>query len=468
MNAGRTYNFYEYENQVDNYQQDHYQLILAQDIGDKLTLNAALFYTQGEGFFEEFMENDKLENYSMENVEIGNEVIERTNLIRRRWLDNDYYGFNYSLDYNPSKKTSMILGGGYYMYDGDHFGEVIWAQFASNSDIRERYYDNIGEKNDFNSFFKIQHQLTDRLNVFGDVQFRRVTYFTQGTDNGPRDILAEDNFNFLNPKFGATFDISESVSTYASFSIGNREPTRSDFIDAPADRPPKHETLRNIEAGIKKTGRNYSLQANYYLMDYKDQLVLTGEINDVGANVRTNVDNSYRTGVELMAALIPSDRWEIMGNITLSRNRIRSFNEIIYEYFTGSDEVNVINNNYKDVDISFSPDVIGGSTISYKPTQNLSLTLLSKYVGSQFLDNTGNEARQIDSYFVNDFRLIYQTRLNFLKALTVSMLVNNIFDVEFEANGYTFGYIQDGETVRENFFYPQAGTNFLMALSLKF
>ena len=146
LNAGRTYNFYEYENQVDNYQQDHYQLILAQDIGDKLTLNAALFYTQGEGFFEEFMENDKLENYGLEDVEIGNEVIERTNLIRRRWLDNDYYGFNYSLDYNPSKKTSMILGGGYYMYDGDHFGEVIWAQFASNSDIRERYYDNIGKK----------------------------------------------------------------------------------------------------------------------------------------------------------------------------------------------------------------------------------------------------------------------------------------------------------------------------------
>ena len=471
LNSGRTYNFYEYDNQVDNYQQDHYQLILAQDIGDKLTLNAALFYTQGRGFFEEFRENDPLAHYGLQSVEIGNEVIDTTDFIRRRWLDNDYYGFNYSLDFNPSEKTTMILGGGYYMYDGDHFGEVIWARFASNSDIRERYYDNIGEKNDFNSFLKVQHQLTDRLNVFGDMQFRRVTYFTQGTNgtnNGPRDILADDTFNFLNPKFGATFDINASVSTYASFSIGNREPTRSDFIDAPAGRVPKHETLRNIEAGIKKTGRKYSLQANYYLMDYKDQLVLTGEINDVGANVRTNVDNSYRTGIELMAGFAPSDRWELMGNVTFSRNRIRSFNEIVYESFTGSDDVNVITNNYKDVDISFSPDVIGGSTISYKPTQDLSLTLLSKYVGNQFLDNTGNEARQLDGYFVNDFRLIYETQLSFLKSLTVSMLVNNIFDVEFEANGYTFGYVRDGQAVRENFFFPQAGTNFLMALSLKF
>ena len=462
LNSGRNYNFYEYENQVDNYRQDHYQLILAQDINEQLTLNAALFYTHGEGFFEEFREADSLSNYGLDNVEIGNEVIETTDLIRRRWLDNDYYGFNYSLNFNPSKKTSLIMGGGYYMYDGDHFGEVIWAQFASNGAIRERYYDNIGEKNDFNTFLKVQHQLTDRLNVFGDMQFRRVTYFTQGTDNGPRNILAEEDFNFFNPKFGATYDINESVSAYASFSIGNREPTRSDFIDALPGREPENETLRNVEAGIKKTGSNYSLQANYYLMDYKNQLVLTGEVNDVGANVRTNVDKSYRTGIELMAGFIPSDRWEIAGNLTLSRNKIRNFNEIIYE----GDRA--IINNYRDTDISFSPDVIGGSTVSYKPTQNLSLTFLSKYVGRQFLDNTGNDTRQIDNYFINDFRLIYQARLNFLKSLTISMLVNNIFDVAYEADGYTFGYIADGQAVRENFYYPQAGTNFLVGMSLKF
>ena len=468
LNSGRTYNFYEYENQVDNYQQDHYQLILAQDITPQLTLNAALFYTHGEGFFEEFREGDSFANYSLENIEIGNEVIETTDLIRRRWLDNDYYGMNYSLDFNPSKKTSVILGGGYYLYDGDHFGEIIWAQFTGNSSIRERYYENIGEKRDFNTFVKVQHQLTDRLNVFGDVQFRRVTYFTEGIDNGPRNIFAEDDFNFFNPKFGATYDIDKSTSAYASFSIGNREPTRNDFIDAPAGRTPEHETLRNVEAGIKKTGKTYTLQANYYLMDYKNQLVLTGELNDVGANVRTNVDKSYRTGIELMAGFVPSDRWEIMGNITLSRNKIRNFTEVIYDYGVGFDEFNVINNDYEDVDISFSPNIIGGSTISYKPTQNVSLSLLSKYVGNQFLDNTGNDARRIDDYLINDFRLIYQARLKFLKSLTFSLLVNNIFDVEYEANGYTFGYLGGGQTVRENFFYPQAGTNFLLGLSLKF
>ena len=468
LNSGRTYNFYEYDNQVDNYQQNHYQLILAQDINKQLTLNAAVFYTHGEGFFEEFREGEDLSDYGLDNVEIGNEVIESTDLIRRRWLDNDYYGFNYSLDFHPSKKTSVIMGGGYYIYEGDHFGEVIWSQFASNGSIRERFYDNIGEKNDFNAFLKVQHQLTERLNVFGDMQFRRVTYFTQGTDNDNRDIFADQDFKFFNPKFGANYDINESMSAYASFSIGNREPTRNDFIDAVAGRVPENETLRNIEAGIKKTGRKYSLQANYYLMNYKNQLVLTGEINDVGANVRTNVDKSYRTGIELMAGFMPFDKWEITGNITLSRNKIKRFNEIIYDYGLEFDELNASIINHKGVDISFSPDIIGGSTISYKPTQNVSLSLLSKYVGNQFLDNTGNGARQIDAYFVNDFRLIYQAPIKFMKSMTFSLLVNNIFDVAYEANGYTFGYIGGGQTVRENFYYPQAGTNFLAGLSLKF
>lgn len=468
LNSGRTYNFYEYENEVDNYQQDHYQLILAQDITSQLSLNAAIFYTHGEGFFEQFRNGDDFEDYGLDNVEIGGEVIESTDLIRRRWLDNDYYGISYSLDFNPSKKTNLILGGGFYTYEGDHFGEIVWSQFASNSAIKHRYYDNTGEKDDLNVFFKVHHQLTNRLNVYGDMQFRRVTYAVEGIDNDLRNLLVDTDFNFFNPKVGFTYDINKSITSYASFSIGNREPTRNDFIDAPEGRVPKNETLRNIEAGVKKSGTNYSLQANYFLMDYKNQLVLTGELNDVGTGIRTNVAKSYRTGIELLAGFVPSNKWELMANLTFSRNKIRDFNEIIYDYGPGFDEFNPINNSYEDVDISFSPNMVGGSTISYKPTQNLSLSLLSKYVGSQFLDNTGNKNRQIDAYFINDFRLIYQARPKFLKSLTFSLLVNNIFDVAYEANGYTFGYIGGGQNVRENFYYPQAGTNFLLGASLKF
>ncbi len=468
LNSGRTYNFYQYENEVDDFKQDHYQVILAQDLSPNLTLNTALYYTKGQGFFEQFREDDDLVDYGLDNVVVGNETIESTDLIRRRWLDNDLYGFTYSFDYSPSAKTSLILGGGYSNYTNNHFGEIIWAQFASNAGIRERYYDNDSEKNDFNSFLKIQHQLTDRLNIFGDLQYRRVGYEAKGIDNDLRTLNVDETFNFFNPKFGATYNLSANMDAYASFSIGNREPVRNDFIDSPADRQPEHETLRNVEAGIRKSGKKYSYQVNYYLMDYKNQLVLTGELNDVGSNVRTNAKKSYRTGIEFIGGIKPNEKWELMGNLTLSRNKIRVFDEIIYDYGVAFDEFNVITNNFDDVDISFSPNIIGGASFSYNPMQNLSITLFSKYVGRQFLDNTGNESRQIDDYFINDLRLTYQLRPKFFKSVTFTLLVNNLLDIEYESNGYTFGYLGGGQTIRENFYYPQAGINFLAGLSIKF
>ncbi len=468
LNAGRTYNFYEYENEVDDFKQDHFQVILAQDISENITFNTALYYTKGLGFFEQFREDDDFEDYGLQNVEVGGTTIESTDLIRRRWLDNDLYGLTYSFDYSPSKRIGIILGGGYSNYTNNHFGEVIWAQFASNGNLRDRYYDNDSEKNDFNTFLKVQHQITDRLNIFGDLQFRRVSYKTAGIDNDLRTLDVNESFNFFNPKLGATYKINQTLDAYASYSIGNREPVRNDFIDAPQNQIPEHETLRNVEAGIRKSGKKYSYQINYYLMDYKNQLVLTGELNDVGSNVRTNADKSYRTGVELIGGFKPNEKWELMGNLTFSRNKIRVFNEVIYDYGVAFDEFNVVTNNFEDVDISFSPNVIGGASLSYNPLQSLSITLLSKYVGKQFLDNTGNEARRIDDYLVNDLRLTYQLRPKFFKSVTFTLLVNNILDVEYESNGYTFGYMGGGQNIRENFYYPQAGTNFLAGLSIKF
>ena len=457
-----------YDNEVDDYGQDHYQAIFAHDFNDELTVNFALHYTHGAGFFEQYKVNKKLSDYGLENVAIGNDTIKRSDIIRRRWLDNDFYGFTYSLSYTPSTKTNIILGGAWNTYEGDHFGEVIWAKYASNGNIRHRYYDNVGEKKDFNSFLKVQHQLTDKLSLFADAQFRSITYFTEGVDSDRREIFENVDFNFFNPKVGVVYEYNKNTTAYASFSIGNREPIRSDFIDAPTGKKPLHESLRNLEVGFKKAASNYNFQANYYLMNYKNQLVLTGELNDVGGSVRTNVPKSYRTGVELSLAYKPSKQWDINANATFSSNKIEKFSEILYDYGAAWDEYNVIENKKENVDISFSPNIIAGANISFLPIENLELTLLSKYVGRQYLDNTQNSERQIDAYFVNDVRVIYELKPKFMKALTFSLLVNNIFDVKYASNGYTYGYLGGGDTYRERFYYPQAGTNFLAAVAMRF
>ncbi len=466
--AGQTNDSTFYDNEVDDYGQDHYQAIFAHDFNDQFTINFALHYTHGAGFFEQYKVNKKFSDYGLENVAIGNDTIKQSDIIRRRWLNNDFYGFTYSLNYTPNTNTNIILGGAWNTYEGDHFGEVIWAKYASNGNIRHRYYDNVGEKKDFNSFLKIQHQLTDNLSLFGDAQFRRITYFTEGIDSDRRAIFEDVDFNFFNPKVGVMYNHSKTTSAYASFSIGNREPIRSDFIDAPTDKKPTHESLRNLEVGFKKAASNYNFQANYYWMGYKNQLVLTGELNDVGGSVRTNVPKSYRTGVELSLTYKPSKQWNINANVTFSQNKIEKFSEILYDYGAAWDEYNTLENKKENVDISFSPNIIAGTNISFLPIENLELTLLSKYVGRQYLDNTQNSNRQIDAYFVNDLRVIYEIKPKFMKTLNLSILVNNIFDTKYESNGYTYGYLGGGDTYRERFYYPQAGTNFLVAVSMRF
>ncbi|MEP0986322.1 TonB-dependent receptor [Ekhidna sp.] len=464
--AGRTFNYYLYENEVDNYQQDHYQLHLSHSLSSDWTFNVAGHYTYGRGYFEQFRDDDDFSDYNLNNVTIGDSTITSTDLIRRRWLDNDFYGTTFSLNY-LGKGLDITFGGAWNKYDGDHFGEIIWAQFASNSDIRDRYYDNVGTKTDFNIYLKTNYQLND-LNLFADMQVRKVDYQTVGIDSDLRAINTGDEYTFFNPKVGATYTLNESSNVYASIAIGNREPVRNDFIDAPGGITSTHETLRNLEVGYRKFGQDFSFQANYYLMDYENQLVLTGELNDVGSSVRQNVPNSYRMGVELVGAYQFTDqvRWD--ANLTLSRNKIKNFTEVLYNYGENFDEFNIEETQFTDTDISFSPNVIGGSQLTYSPLEGFEAALLSKYVGKQFLDNTSNDDRSIDAYFVNDVRLSYDFRLKFIKNVNVSLLVNNVMDVEYSSNGYTFGYAGGDFVVRENYFYPQAGRNFLLALNLRF
>jgi len=467
-NSGRTFNYYLYDNEVDDYGQDHYQMHFSTQFNDIWSLTSALHYTKGAGFFEQFREDDDLADYLLDDVTIGGSTITSTDLIRRRWLDNDFYGITYSLNYEKDK-VSATFGGAFNQYDGRHFGEVIWTQYASNGSIRHRYYESRSDKSDFNAFLKMNYQAHERLNLYGDLQVRTVAYSGSGTDNDLRPIDFDNSYSFFNPKFGATYDLNSNANIYGSFAIGNKEPNRSDIIDAAPGIEPMHETLNNIELGYRYASQNMVLQVNYYLMDYKNQLVLTGEVNDVGDGVRTNVADSYRTGIEaqLGLALSRNLRWDV--NATFSTNKIKNFEEVIFDFGENFDEFNEVRTTFEDTDIAFSPNVIFGSQLAFTPATGLELALLSKYVGDQYLDNTSNLGRQIEAFFVNDIRINYTFNAKSFKGINLSLLVNNVLNEQYESNGYTFGYFGGADyEVRENYYYPQAGTNFLLALGLTF
>jgi iron complex outermembrane recepter protein len=466
LSSGRTFNIYTYENQVDNYAQDHYQLHASHRFSESLTANAALHYTYGRGFFEEFRYDDNFEDYGVSNPVIGADTISSTDLVRRRWLDNDFYGITYSINYETEKLNS-ILGGALNEYDGDHFGQITWAQVSSVAKDYQYYFNN-GKKNDFTIYCKNNYRLTEKITGFVDLQYRRVSYTASGKENKQFNFSVNEQFNFFNPKFGLTYEASEEQQWYASYAVGNREPVRDDFINAPAGTEPKPETLRNIEAGWRYRKNNLVLNVNYYLMNYKNQLVPTGELNDVGAIVRTNVDDSYRTGVEMEGSIRLGSRISWNANLTLSQNKIREFKEVIYDYGINFDEYNEVVTTYTNSEISFSPNVIAGSGVFYSPFKNAEVGLLTKYVGKQYLDNTSNSSRIIDSYFTNDLRLAYRVKLLFMKELSVSLLANNIFNTQYSSNGYTYGYLGGTTEYRQNFYYPQAGRNYLLMLTLRF
>ena len=462
LNSGRTFNYYLYDNEIDHYQQDHYQLHFSHQFNPQWSWNTAFHYTYGRGYYEQYKDDEDLADYQINYIPIGAvDTIKNSDIIRRRWLDNDFYGLTYSLDYSGDK-LSAVLGGGYNEYDGDHFGEVIWAQFAGNSAIRDTYYDNVGRKTDFNTFLKANYQFNSGLSVFADAQVRNVQYETYGVDSDLRNIDVNADFTFFNPKVGLSYELNTNARLYGSFAIGNREPVRTDFIDS--DVTPKHETLQDFEFGYRQFGDKLSFSANGYYMNYKNQLVLTGELNDVGSAIRTNVNKSYRMGLELEAKLKIIDRlsWDV--NLALSQNKIDEFTEVLYDYF----DYSVVNNTYQNTDIAFSPNVIAGSRLTYSPFDNFEIQWMSKYVGKQYLDNTSNENRVIEDYFIDDLRISYNFSLKTMKNIGVTVLVNNVFNQEYSSNGYTWGYLYEGWQYQQNNYYPQAGTNFLASLTLRF
>ncbi|SDC71463.1 iron complex outermembrane recepter protein [Algoriphagus faecimaris] len=466
----RTWNYYTYDNETDNYQQDHYQLIYTGQVGSNWKTNLALHYTYGRGYYEQFREDDDFASYNLPDVTIGEEVIASSDIIRRRWLDNDFYGFVGSVNYiSDNGKLDWIIGGGANRYDGGHFGEVIWARFAGNTNIRDRYYDNNAIKDDRNIYTKATYEISPGLNVFGDLQVRGINYSFEGVNDDQRVVNGQENYTFFNPKFGFSYE-KGNRTYYASYAVANREPTRSDFTDNPITEVPRPERLNNIEAGVRARSGDFTYNANFYYMDYKDQLILTGQINNVGAYIRENVASSYRAGIELDGAYQLSPVWTLGGNIAFSQNKIAEFTEYIDDYSVEEFQQEIFT--YTDTDIAFSPNVVGSAIIEFNPTKNLSVNWLSKYVGRQFLDNTSNENRSLDAFFTNDLRISYSAQPRYFKGLEVNLLINNIFNELYEPNGYTFSYFVPGgngrELVTENFYYPQAGTNFLLGVSMKF
>lgn len=467
LKSDRRSNVFTYDDQTDNYQQDHYQLLYSKSFGPKLSANAALHYTKGKGYYEELKEGEDFASYGLDSLFIGTDTIAKTDLIRRRWLNNDFYGATYSLRYQPNSNSDFTLGGAYNEYDGDHFGEVIWAQFASQSKIRQRYYFDNGFKTDFNIYAKASHQI-NKLALFADLQYRNVNYTFLGFDRNLNNVAQEANLNFFNPKIGFTYSLNDQSNFYASYSVANKEPNRNDFTESSPDSRPKAERLNNVEIGYRIKNQRINAGANIYLMNYKDQLVLTGQVNDVGAYVRSNVDKSYRNGIELDASFIVSPKITWALTSAFSQNKVKNFVEFIDQYDANFEYIGQTSNTYSKTDIAFSPNYVGSSTISYQPTKQLELALLSKYVSKQYLDNTSNNSRLLDAFFVNNLRVNYNFKLKGLKSFQVGLLANNIFNELYESNGYTFGYVFDGSLITNNFYYPQAETNFLISVNLKF
>jgi len=468
----RTFNYYTYDNEVDNYNQDHYQLHLTQTINSKMNFNISGHYTKGYGYYEQYRNDDDFSTYGLEPVILTNDTINTTDLIRRRWLDNDFYGAVFSLNYSNLKNLKLVWGGAINEYKGKHFGEIIWARSASQSEIRDNYYENDAQKNELSSYIRGNYKYK-KLNTYLDLQVRHIDYSYLGFDESFGEIieLQQDiNFTFFNPKAGLTYTFNDKSNVYGSYSVANREPVRNDFVNSTPQSRPKAENLQNVEIGYRFHSKKLFVNTNYYLMYYKDQLILSGEINDVGAYNRINVDQSHRMGVELEFGYMLTKKLSLSGNLTLSSNKIKEFDEYVDNYDNYDVDGNMIQDviNHKNTDIAFSPNTIASLGLLYEPIKNLELGLMSKYVGKQYLDNTSNENRKLNEYYLTNLTLNYSFKKLGFKELKVGLLVNNIFDYLYENNGYSFSYVSGGESTTENFYYPQAGRNFLARITLNF
>ena len=457
------YNVFTYQNQTDNYQQDHYQLFFNHQFSSAWSFNTAIYLSEGKGYYEEYKNEAQYNSYGLPNPVIGNQTIKKTDLIRQLWLDNNLYGTIFSL-IQKTKKEQFTLGGGWNEYDGKHYGNIIWANIGIPKDYQ--WYYNKATKKDLNIYSKYQYKLTSKLEALVDLQYRRIDYNVGGTRKFP-DLRVDQTFHFFNPKLGLTYSLG-SLIAYVSFAIANKEPNNNDYETGTAAAAPKREQLQDIELGLEENKNNFGWGINLYYMNYKDQLVLTGKINDVGDAVRINVPASYRMGLELQGRYKLNDYLQLSGNLTLSENKIKNFYDNIPRYDVNFALVKQDTFYYRKPDLAFSPGIIGSALAQIFPFSNAEIDITGKYVGQQYLDNSGSKAKSMNGYFVQDFRLQYNWHNKITHDMIIVAQLNNIWNKKYESNGYTYSYFYDQSLVTENFYFPMAGRNFMLALNVKF
>ena len=460
-NSDRRYNYYTYDNEVDNYKQNHYQLHWNERYNNNWSTNVGLNYTNGRGYYEQYRDDDDFANYNLEEITIGGQTINSTDLIRRRWLDNNFYVANANVNYK-NMAYDVMSGISYSSYIGKHFGEIIWARYASNSEIGDHYYDGKGDKKDFSFFIKATFKLNNQVSLYGDLQTRIVNYKTSGTNSDGLNLIVDETYNFFNPKTGITYEFNSNNNVYFSYARANREPSRIDFETNPKIKP---EQLNDFELGWRHTNKTFKINANAYYMHYNEQLVLTGAIDDVGAPIRENSGKSYRLGLEVDAAIQVSKQFVIQPNFTMSSNKNK-------ETIVSKDGTLV---NFGKTNISFSPEFIAANALVFQPIINFQLSFLSKYVGVQYMGNTDSNASKLESYFVNDLNISYEIKTkSIFKSILISSLINNIFSEKYISNGYYYTYDDDWSnpnsitTIEGAGYYPQATRNFLIGVTLKF
>ncbi|MDP4286158.1 MAG: TonB-dependent receptor [Bacteroidota bacterium] len=446
-----------YANETDNYIQTHYQLFYNRKLNSLLSFNIAAFLTRGKGYYEEYRADQAFSDYSLPDVINGADTTTSTDLIRRLWLDNYFYGSVFSLQYHHNK-TQLTFGGGLTKYDGKHYDIVTWAQqgFPKNY----KYFNAPATKSDFNLYAKMMQTLGAGFTGFLDVQGRFVKYKINGFESHPAMTVAK-NYSFFNPKMGISFN-KKNYQAYASFSVAAKEPNRDDF-EAGITEIPKPEVLYDLETGMSTKNESFNYGVTFYYMYYHNQLVNTGKINDVGSYTRTNAPESYRAGVELQADTKIAYWITASGNIAFSKNKIKNFTEYVDDYDNGLQK----ENNYHNTDISFSPDIVGSAAINIIPLKNAEINFQSKYVGRQFLDNTSHISRSIDPYFVQNIRMSYSLLKTIFKEVDFIFQVNNVFNKKYESNGYTYNYIYNGDFTVENYYFPMAGINFMTGINFK-
>ncbi|MBL6874024.1 MAG: TonB-dependent receptor [Flavobacteriales bacterium] len=478
LDSNRTFNSYTYENEVDNYAQTHYQLHYSKNLNQKTILNIAGHFTHGEGYYEQEKLDQDLLDYNLSNIILTNDTITSTDLIRRKWLNNDFGGITFSVKH-VKENLNLIFGGAANKYSGQHYGNIIWAEYASNGDYNHEYYRNIATKYDNNIYLKSNYKASNNTSVFLDLQLRSLNYEFNGNDISGDIDRQRVNLEFFNPKFGLSHYLNKNQLFYASYAVANKEPNRADYVESSPNSRPVHETLFDTEIGYKYQDKWLMFNLNFYNMNYENQLIKTGEINDVGYFTSKNVKNSFRKGVEIESSYILNNKLSLSGNLTISENKLDTLVQYVDNWDTG-DQNQVVHEN---TDLAFSPNLTWAANINYKYNKNTNFLLNTKYVGDQYIDNTSSEKRMLESYLVSNFQIDYHFKSSIFTKAKISFLVNNLFDIEYVNNAWIYRYISDSSDPREyddyttqgdgNIYdmagyFPQATRNYLLGLTLGF